>query len=119
MVVLGQLFVSLVFAAIASRMPLAGYSYQWMSRLANPKIGWLVGWVSFTFLIVVVVSVDYAIAQTVLPSLFNYSETALNAWLATGIIIAIQMLLIIFSTLWSTRINRSEERRVGKECRSR
>src|SRR5947209_11883408 len=52
-VVLGQLFVSLVFATLASRIPLAGYSYQWTSRLANPKIGWLVGWVSFTFLVVV------------------------------------------------------------------
>src|SRR5438270_2845243 len=104
-VVLGQLFVSLVFATLASRVPLAGYSYQWTSRLANPKIGWLVGWVSFTFLIVVTVSVDYAIAQTVLPSLFNYTETAVNAWLATGLIIFVQMLLIIFSTLWSTRIN--------------
>ena len=104
-VALGQFFVSLVFAALASRMPLAGYSYQWTSRLANPKIGWLIGWISFTFLLVVVVSVDYAISQTVLPSLFNYTESPLNAWLATGIIIALQMLLIIFSTFWSTRIN--------------
>lgn len=104
-VVLGQFFVSLVFAALASRIPLAGYSYQWVSRLLNPKVGWLVGWVSFTFLTVVVVSVDYAIAQTVLPSLFGYTETAQNAWLATAIVILIQMLLIIFSTFWSTRIN--------------
>jgi amino acid transporter len=104
-VAVGQLFVALVFAALASRMPIAGYSYQWTSRLANPKIGWLIGWVSFTFLMVVVVSVDYSIAQTVLPSLFGYTETAGNAWLATAIIIVIQALLIIFSTYWSTRIN--------------
>ena len=104
-VIVGQLFVSLVFAALASRLPLAGYSYQWMSRLANPKVGWLVGWVSFTFLIVDVVAVDYAIAQTVLPSLFGYAETPQNAWLATGIVIVIQMLLIIVSTFWSTRVN--------------
>ncbi|MBO0779454.1 MAG: amino acid permease [Ktedonobacteraceae bacterium] len=104
-VVIGQLLVSLVFASLASRMPIAGYSYQWASRLANPALGWLLGWVSFTFLAVVVVSVDYAIAQTVLPSLFNYTETALNAWLATALIIALQALLIIFSTYWATRIN--------------
>src|SRR5450759_127995 len=104
-VIIGQVFVALIFASLASRMPLAGYSYQWMSRLANPKIGWLVGWVSFTFLIVDVVAVDYAVAATVLPSLFNYTESSLNAWLATGIVIVIQMLLIIFSTFWSTRIN--------------
>ena len=104
-VAVGQLFVSLVFAALASRIPIAGYSYQWTSRLANPKIGWLIGWVSFTFLMVVVVSVDYSIAQTVLPSLFGYTETPINAWIITAIIIVIQALLIIFSTYWSTRIN--------------
>jgi len=105
LVIIGQLFVSLVFAALASRIPLAGYSYQWVSRLANPKIGWLIGWISFIFLVVDVVAVDYAVASTVLPSLFGYAETPQNAWLATGIIVLLQMLLIIFSTLWSTRVN--------------
>lgn len=104
-VAVGQLFVALVFAALASRMPIAGYSYQWTSRLANPKIGWLIGWVSFTFLMVVVVSVDYSISSTVLPSLFGYMGTPTNAWIATALIIVIQALLIIFSTYWSTRIN--------------
>ncbi len=104
-VVLGQLCVALVFAALASHIPLAGYSYQWASRLTNPKIGWLFGWLSFMYLIVVVVSVDYAISSTVLPSLLNYTETALNAWLVTALIILIQALLIVFSTVWSTRIN--------------
>jgi amino acid transporter len=105
LVIVGQLCVSLVFAALASRIPLAGYSYQWVSRLANPKVGWLIGWISFIFLIVDVVAVDYAVSATVLPSLFRYTETAQNAWLATTIVILVQMLLIVFSTFWSTRIN--------------
>ncbi len=105
LVIIGQLFVSLVFATLASRIPLAGYSYQWVSRLANPKVGWLIGWISFIFLIVDVVAVDYAVSSTVLPSLFKYTETPQNAWLATTIIILVQMLLILFSTHWSTRIN--------------
>ncbi len=103
--VVGQIMVALVFAMLSTRMPIAGYSYQWMSRLANPKIGWLLGWVSFTFLIVVTVSVDYAIASTTLPSLLNYTATVLNQWLVAGLIIIIQLLLILFSTRWSTRIN--------------
>lgn len=101
----GQLLVALVFAALASRIPIAGYSYQWVSRLANPKIGWLVGWVSFMFLTIVVVSVDYAISQTVLPSLLNYAETPINAWIVTAIIIVLQASLILSSTFWTTRIN--------------
>ncbi len=105
LVAVGQLFVALVFAALASRIPLAGYSYQWGSRLTNPKVGWLLGWISFIFLIVVTVSVDYSISAAVLPSLFNYAETPTNAWIVTAAIIIIQAALIIFSTVWSTRIN--------------
>ncbi|HKV02843.1 MAG TPA: amino acid permease [Ktedonobacteraceae bacterium] len=105
LVIVGQLFVALVFGALASRIPLAGYSYQWTSRLVNPKVGWLIGWISFIFLIVDVVAVDYAVASAVLPSLFSYTETAGNAWLATAIVVLLQMLLIIYSTRWSTRIN--------------
>jgi amino acid transporter len=105
LVIVGQLLVALVFGALASRIPLAGYSYQWASRLINPKIGWLTGWISFTFLVVDVVAVDYAVAQTVLPTLFGYAETAINAWIATAIVILLQTLLVLFSTVWSTRIN--------------
>jgi amino acid transporter len=101
---LGQGVVALVFAALAARIPLAGYSYQWASRLANPMLGWLLGWVSFTFLIVAIVTVDYSLAQTVLPSLLNYTETLGNAWMITSLVLVVQMILILFSTLWSTRI---------------
>ena len=103
--VLGQVVVALVFAALASRFPLAGYSYQWASRLATPMIGWFLGWVSFTFLTVSLVSVDYSLAQTVLPRLLNYPETAGNAWLITALVIVVQMALILFSTFWTSRIN--------------
>lgn len=104
-VTVGVLFVSLVFGLFAARMPVTGYSYQWTSRLANPVIGWIIGWVSFTFLVVDVVAVDYAVAATVLPSLFGYSESSTNAWVATGVVILLQALLIMFSTRVSARIN--------------
>jgi len=37
----GQTLVALVVAQFAARIALSGSSYQWASRLANPKIGWL------------------------------------------------------------------------------
>lgn len=104
-VAVGQTLVALVFAMLASRIPLAGYSYQWASRLTNPKIGWLIGWVSFTFLIVVTVSVDYALAQVALPSLLGYTANNTNQWIVTGAILLVQALLISFSTRWATRVN--------------
>jgi amino acid transporter len=104
-VIVGQLMVALVFGALASRMPIAGYTYQWMSRLANPYIGWLVGWFMFAFLIVDVVAVDYAVASAVAPVLFGYVGTTANSWAITAAIILVQCLLIMFSTVWSERVN--------------
>jgi amino acid transporter len=105
LVIVGQMMVALVFGVLSSRIPLAGYSYQWMSRLANPYIGWLMGWFVFAFLIVDVVAVDYAIASTVAPALFSYTGTQDNTWLATALIVLAQGLLIMYSTLWTQRVN--------------
>ena len=43
-VIVGQLFVALVFAELAARIPLTGYSYQWVTRLAGSGWGWFTGW---------------------------------------------------------------------------
>jgi amino acid transporter len=48
-VAVGQTLIALVIAQFAARIPLSGSSYQWASRLANPKIGWLFGWLSFCY----------------------------------------------------------------------
>jgi hypothetical protein len=60
---IGQLAVAFVLGALAARIPVTGYHYQWMSRLANPILGWILGWISFTFLAIVVVAVDYTIVD--------------------------------------------------------
>ena len=78
-VIIGQLMVALIFGGLAARIPVSGYSYQWVSRLANPVLGWIMGWVTFTFLAIVVLAVDYMIASAILPNLFGYAGTNLNA----------------------------------------
>ncbi|MBB4918474.1 amino acid transporter [Streptosporangium saharense] len=104
-VIVGQLAVAFIFGSLAARIPVTGYSYQWTSRLANPVLGWIIGWISFTFLAIVVVAVDYTIASTVLPVLLNYQGTALNAWVITGVVILAQAFLVGLSTKWTERVN--------------
>jgi len=104
-VIVGQTMVALVFGALASRMPLAGYSYQWMSRLANPVVGWVLGWMTFAFLVVDVVAVDFAIASAVAPALFGYTATTANMWLATAIVVLLQAAVIAQSTVLTERVN--------------
>src|SRR6195952_4745600 len=103
--VLGQLAVAFVLGTIASRIPVTGYAYQWMSRLANPILGWIIGWISFTFLAVVVVAVDYTIASTVLPVLLNYDGTSAVTWAVTALVLVAQAALLALSTKWSQRFN--------------
>lgn len=104
-VVVGQLMVAYIFGSLAARIPVTGYSYQWMSRLANPVLGWIMGWASFAFLAVVVVAVDYTIASTVLPVLLNYPGTPANAWVITAVVLVGQALLVGLSTRWTERVN--------------
>ncbi|MGC5013535.1 amino acid permease [Streptosporangium sp. DT93] len=104
-VIIGQLAVAFVFGSLAARIPVTGYSYQWMSRLANPVLGWIIGWISFTFLAIVVVAVDYTIASTVMPVLLGYEGTALNAWVITSVVILFQAVLVALSTKWTERVN--------------
>ncbi|WP_019634945.1 amino acid permease [Actinomadura atramentaria] len=101
----GTLLVALVYGMLASRIPLSGYSYQWASRLASPVLGWWFGWVSFTFLGIVVVAVDYGLAQVALFPLFGLEYTAMRGAVVTAVVLLVQMALIIWSTPIATKIN--------------
>ncbi len=105
--VVGSMAIALIYGSLAARIPVTGYSYQWMSRLANPILGWAIGWVTFTFLVIVAVAVDYTIASAVAPSLFHYTGTPGNAWAITAVVLLMQALLVAYSTTWSERINNS------------
>ncbi|WP_112069221.1 APC family permease [Herbaspirillum rubrisubalbicans] len=103
--VLGQLMVALVLGSLAARIPVTGYVYQWASRITNPVFGWIMGWISFTFLAIVLCAVDYTIPSAVLPVLLGYEGTAESAWLITAVVIFGQALMIAFSTKLTQKFN--------------
>ncbi len=104
-VVAGQALVALVYGALSTRVPLSGYSYQWASRLANPRLGWWYGWMSFAFLTIVTVSVDYGLIQVAFQPLIGQTYTPTSAALETLVVLALQAALIITSTRGTTRVN--------------
>jgi amino acid transporter len=65
----GQLLTSLVFAEMAGRIPLAGCSYNWNSKLTSPTVGWFAGWMALVAYAVGVAAVTVTIFP-VLESLF-------------------------------------------------
>ena len=107
LVAVGQVLVALVYAQFAARIPLSGSSYQWASRLANPKIGWGFGWLTVCFLTISVVAVDNALASQAFMPLFGIAPNEDTARLITLAMLLIQALLVVFSTRIVGMINAS------------
>ncbi|RFA13653.1 amino acid permease [Subtercola boreus] len=94
----GQTLVALVVAQFAARIALSGSSYQWASRLANPKVGWFFGWLSFWYLAIAVVTMANAMAsQAVMPLLGMDADEGM-ARILTLVILVVQAALVIAST---------------------
>jgi amino acid transporter len=68
-VMLGQLFVLLTFAEIASQYPIAGGVYQWAKRLVGPKYAWFSGWMYTWALLVTIASIAFPVSTYVGPLL--------------------------------------------------
>src|SRR3984885_7545254 len=97
-VAVGQTFVALVIAQFAARISLTGSSYQWASRLANPRIGWGFGWLSFCYLGIAVVAVDNALASQAFMPLLGLEPDEGTARLITLVTLLVQAVLTIAST---------------------
>lgn len=94
----GQTLVALVVAQFAARIALSGSSYQWASRLANPKVGWLFGWLTFWYLSTAVVAMDNALASQAFMPLVGMPEDEGTARVITVVILIVQAVLVIAST---------------------
>jgi amino acid transporter len=47
---IGQIVMALIIAELASKIPLAGYAYQWGSRLVNSTYGWFTGFLALLYM---------------------------------------------------------------------
>ena len=101
----GQMLVALVIAQFAGRIPLIGTSYQWASRLANPKVGWFFGWVTFCYLFTGLMAIDSAMSSTCLMPLFNLAPNEVTARTITMVVMVIQAVLAIASTRLMALVN--------------
>lgn len=100
----GQLLVALIFAELASAMPISGYSYQWVKRLSTPRLGWVTGWICVCFLILVVPSIDGGLAPVV-ASLIGIKATTFNIAMIVIITLVIQATLNIVGVKLASLIN--------------
>src|SRR3954470_21588355 len=96
-VAVGQTLIALVIAQFAARIPLSGSSYQWASRLANPKIGWLFGRLTFWFLATGAVAMANAMVSQALMPLLGMAPDEDFARLITLAAMLVEAVLVIAS----------------------
>ena len=102
---IGQMLIALVIAQFAARIALSGSSYQWGSRLANPKVGWFFGWLTFCYLIMGFMAINNAMANECLMPLFNMEPNETTARIMTMALMVIEAVLAIASTKIVAMVN--------------
>lgn len=85
----GQTLAALVVAQFAARIALSGSPYQWASRLANPKVGWWFGWLTFWFLAIglMFLAAVLVIASTRLLGMLSSTAVGLELAILTVVIV--------------------------------
>ncbi len=103
-VTLGQLLIALVFMELAGRIPLSGFAYQWIASLGIPWLSWLTGWLSLAFQIIVVPTVDSALAP-IIAGLFNLPQEQSTYMWIVFVTLLLQMLINVYGVKLASMIN--------------
>ncbi|MFJ5837491.1 APC family permease [Streptomyces shenzhenensis] len=90
---LGQLLVAVVYAELSSQFPITGGVYQWVRRLAGPRLGWLVGWIYLASAIASLTTVAY-LGASWLSMLFADGTPSAATHVLLGVVFVVVALAI-------------------------
>jgi amino acid transporter len=93
----GNLMIALVVAELGTRIPLAGYAYQWSARLVNPTYGWFVGFAGLLYMSVGGGAIMLGVASPLLLSEFNVTNP--NPRLVFGVAIMLMLLPVVINII--------------------
>ena len=102
----GNLMIALVVAELGTRIPLAGYAYQWSARLVNSSYGWFVGFAGLLYMAVGGGAIMLTVASPLLLSEFNVTAPSARLVFAVALIMMIiPVILNIISIQVAARVN--------------
>ncbi|MDA8197520.1 MAG: amino acid permease [Actinomycetota bacterium] len=102
----GQIVIALVVAELGARMPLAGYAYQWGSRLGGSRYGWFVGFFGLLYMSVGGGAIFLLIGSPLLLSEFGVTNpTKLTVLIVTLVIMIIPIVVNIVSVSLAAKVN--------------
>jgi amino acid transporter len=102
----GNLMIAFVVAELGTRIPLAGYAYQWSARLVNPTYGWFVGFAGLLYMAVGGGAIMLGVASPLLLSEFNDTTPSARLVLSVAVILMLLPVVInIISMQVAARVN--------------
>src|ERR1022692_4471456 len=102
----GNLMIALIVAELGTRIPLAGYAYQWSARLVNPTYGWFVGFAGLLYMAVGGGAIMLGVAAPLLLSEVNDVTPSPHLVLSVAIILMLLPVVInIISMQVAARVN--------------
>src|SRR5579863_6083604 len=105
-VAVGNMAIALVVAELGTRIPLAGYAYQWSARLVNPSYGWFVGFAGLLYMAVGGGAIMLEVASPLLLSEFNVTNPSPHLVLTVTVILMLLPVVInIISIQVAARVN--------------
>jgi amino acid transporter len=94
----GNLMIAFIVAELGSRIPLAGYAYQWSARLVNSTYGWFVGFAGLLYMTVGGGAIMLLGASPLLVSEFGVNP-ATNAHLVLAVATMLMILPVIVNII--------------------
>src|ERR1700751_4444370 len=102
----GNMMIALVVAELGTRIPLAGYAYQWSARLVNSTYGWFVGFAGLLYMAVGGGAIMLTVAAPLLLSEFNVTNPSPRLVLTVAIVLMLLPVVInIISIQIAARVN--------------
>ena len=95
---------ALIAADVAAKIPLAGYAYQWTSRLNGPTLGWFTGFIALIAWVSGMTSLGYIFAGY-LGSVFDWHLTTLTQILIAILVVAVCTVINAYRVRLATLIN--------------
>jgi amino acid transporter len=94
----GNLMIAFIVAELGTRIPLAGYAYQWSARLVNSSYGWFVGFAGLLYMTVGGGSIMLLVAAPLMLSEFNVNS-ATHPHLNLAVAIVLMLVPVVFNVI--------------------
>jgi amino acid transporter len=95
---------ALIAADLAAKIPLAGYAYQWTSRINGPDLGWFTGYVALIGWISGMTGVGYVFTGY-FGGVVGWTMSQTEQILMTIAVVAVCVLINIYGVRFATTVN--------------